>query len=145
MLFAILLVVLLPAAAGAQEGVSCEEEVVVAKDDWLSKYADKYFGNVLSWPAIMAWTNQAAAAEPDKYARIENADVIAVGWTVCIPSAEDAEAFLADYDPGKPSCSLLAAKGANSSSAVGGRPVARLPAWPKCLGSTRNSTQTLRS
>jgi glucose/mannose transport system substrate-binding protein len=117
MLFALLLVVLLPAAAGAQEGVSCEEEVVVAKDDWLSKYADKYFGNVLSWPAIMAWTNQAAAAEPDKYARIENADVIAVGWTVCIPSAEDAEAFLADYDPGKPE--LLFASGEGGQLVVG--------------------------
>ena len=72
------------------------------KDDWLSKYADKYLGNVQSWPAIMAWNNKAAAAEPDKYDKIDNADLIVVGWSICVPSAEDAEAFLANYDPGKP-------------------------------------------
>jgi ribose transport system substrate-binding protein len=101
-LFVLLLVALLPVAAGAQEGVTCAEEVVVQKDDWLSKYADKYYGNVLSWPAIMAWNNQAAAAEPDKYDWIENPDLIIVGWSICVPSAEDADAFLATYDPSKP-------------------------------------------
>jgi glucose/mannose transport system substrate-binding protein len=111
MLFALLLVALLPAAAGAQEGVTCEEEVVVAKDDWLSKYADKYFGNVLSWPAVMAWTNRAAQAEPDKFNAIENPDLISVGWTVCIPSTEDAEAFLAEYDPSKPEMLYAAGEG----------------------------------
>ncbi|NIN66302.1 MAG: hypothetical protein GTO63_16750, partial [Anaerolineae bacterium] len=52
-ILAVLLLTLVPVAASAQEGVVCQEEVIVAKDDWLSKYADKYFGNVLSWPAIM--------------------------------------------------------------------------------------------
>ncbi len=92
----LLLLALLPVVASAQDGVECAEEVVVQKDDWLSKYADKYLGNVLSWPAIMAWNNQAAAAEPDKYDKIENPDLIVVGWSICVPSAEDAEAFLAD-------------------------------------------------
>jgi len=102
MLLVLLLLALVPVFASAQEGVTCAEEVVVQKDDWLSKYADKYLGNVLSWPAIMAWSNQAAAAEPDKYDKIENPDLIVVGWSICVPSAEDAEAFLATYDPGKP-------------------------------------------
>ena len=97
----VLLLALVPVPASAQEGVECAEEVVVQKDDWLSKYGDKYFGNILSWPAIMAWNNQAAAAEPDKYDWIENPDLIEVGWSICIPSAEDAEAFLATYDPSK--------------------------------------------
>ena len=77
-----MLLALLPVVASAQDGVECAEEVVVQKDDWLSKYADKYLGNVLSWPAIMAWNNEAAAAEPDKYDKIENPDFIVVGWSI---------------------------------------------------------------
>jgi peptide/nickel transport system substrate-binding protein len=101
-LLVMLLLALMPVLASAQDGVECAEEVVVQKADWLSKYADKYFGNVFSWPAIMAWSNQAAQAEPGKYDWIDNPDLLIVGWSVCIPSAEDAEAFLAAYDPNKP-------------------------------------------
>jgi sugar lactone lactonase YvrE len=90
----LMLLALVPMVASAQDGVECAEQVSVQKDDWLSKYADKYFGNVLYWPTIMAWNNQAAQAEPDKYDLIENPDLIVVGWSICIPSAEDAEAFL---------------------------------------------------
>jgi glucose/mannose transport system substrate-binding protein len=113
----LLLLAMVPVAASAQEGVSCADEVVVQKDDWLSKYADKYLGNVQSWPAIMAWNNKAAVAEPDKYDKIENADLIVVGWSICVPSAEDAEAFLATYDPGKPE--LLFAGGEGGMVVVG--------------------------
>jgi glucose/mannose transport system substrate-binding protein len=116
-LLVLLLLALMPVLTSAQEGVECAEEVVVQKDDWLSKYADKYLGNVQSWPAIMAWNNQAAAAEPDKYDKIENADLIVVGWSICVPSAEDAEAFLATYDPGKPE--LLFASGEAGQLVVG--------------------------
>jgi glucose/mannose transport system substrate-binding protein len=113
----LLLLALVPLPSGAQEGVKCAQEVVVQKNDWLSKYADKYLGNVQSWPAIMAWNNKAAAAEPDKYDKIENADLIVVGWSICVPSAEDAEAFLATYDPSKPE--LLYAGGAGGQLVVG--------------------------
>jgi glucose/mannose transport system substrate-binding protein len=117
-LFIVLLLALVPVTASAQEPVTCQEEVVVQKDDWLSKYADKYFGNVLSWPAIMAWHNQAAEADPAKFPdKIANADLIEVGWTICVPSAEDAEAFLATYDPDKPE--LLYASGAAGQLVVG--------------------------
>jgi hypothetical protein len=92
----LLLLALVPMVVSAQEGVECAAEVTVQKDDWLSKYADKYLGNVLSWPAIMAWNNQAAEAEPDKYDLIENPNLIVVGWSICIPSAEDAEATLGE-------------------------------------------------
>ena len=98
----VLVFAMVPVVASAQEGAACAEEVSVQRADWLSKYADKYLGNVQSWPAIMAWNNRAAAGEPDKYDKIANADLIVVGWSLCIPSAEDAEAFLATYDPGKP-------------------------------------------
>jgi glucose/mannose transport system substrate-binding protein len=117
-LIAVLLLVLMPIAASAQEPVTCQEEVSVQADDWVSKYAEKYFGNVLSWPAIMALHNQAAEADPAKFPnKIANADVIDVGWTICIPTAEAADAFLATYDPNKPE--LLYAKGAAGQLVVG--------------------------
>jgi len=117
-ILAVLLLTLVPLATSAQEGVVCQEEVVVAKDDWLSKYADKYFGNVLSWPAVMALHNQAALADPAKYPdSIVNADVLEVGWTICVATEEAAEAFLATYDPGKPE--LLYAAGESGQLVVG--------------------------
>jgi hypothetical protein len=39
-ILAVLLLTLVPVAVSAQEMVICQEEVVVAKDDWLSNYAD---------------------------------------------------------------------------------------------------------
>jgi glucose/mannose transport system substrate-binding protein len=115
---AMLLLTLLPVAANAQMMVACQEEVSVAKDDWLSKYADKYFGNVFAWPAIMALHNQAAQESPDKFPnKIGNADVLEVGWTICIPAEDEANAFLATYDPDKPE--QLYAAGAAGQLVVG--------------------------
>jgi glucose/mannose transport system substrate-binding protein len=117
-LIAVVLLVLMPIAVSAQGPVTCQEEVAVQKDDWLSKYADKYFGNVLSWPAIMALHNQAAQADPQKFPdKIINADVLEVGWTICIPTEEEANAFLATYDPSKPE--LLFAAGPAGKLVVG--------------------------
>jgi glucose/mannose transport system substrate-binding protein len=117
-LIAVMLLVLMPIAASAQGPVTCQEEVTVQKDDWLSKYADKYFGNVLSWPAIMALHNQAAQADPQKFPdKIVNADVLEVGWAICIPTEQEANAFLATYDPSKPE--LLYAAGAAGKLVVG--------------------------
>ena len=78
-----------PAATLAQD-VSCESDVVVQADDWLSKIADKFYGNVLAFPAIMEATN----AQGGDYATIANPDVIEPGWKLCIPSAEYAQAML---------------------------------------------------
>src|SRR5690606_8635095 len=104
--------------ASAQGTVACDEEVVVVKDDWLAKFADKYFGNPYAWPAIMAWHNQAAQADAAKFPnKIINADLIEVGWTLCIPSTADADAFLAKYDPAKPE--MLYAAGASGQLVVG--------------------------
>jgi len=80
-------------AAPVWQGVACEEDVVVQADDWLSKLADKFYGDVLAFPAIVEATNQAHAAD-DSYARIDNSDVIDVGWKLCVPNTEDAQAML---------------------------------------------------
>ena len=75
---------LTPALAQAPEG----EAYNVQADDWLSKIAEKEYGNVLAFPAIVEATN-AKAAEDDSFAVIDNPDVIAVGQKLWIPTEPD--------------------------------------------------------
>lgn len=94
----VILTMLIPAAtvalaAPSQQGVACEEDYSVQADDWLSKLADKFYGDVLAYPAIFDATNAAAEADAT-YATIANADLIEVGWKLCIPSQADAQALL---------------------------------------------------
>jgi rhamnose transport system substrate-binding protein len=90
-----LVALLIPTAtvALAQDAVACDEDYSVQADDWLSKLADKFYGDVLAYPAIFEATN-AAAATDSSYATIANADLIEPGWKLCIPSAEDAQAMM---------------------------------------------------
>ena len=81
------------AAPLPQETVACEQEVVVQADDWLSKIAEKIYGDVLAYPAIAEATN-AKSVEDNTFAKIENVDVIEVGWKLCVPSLADAEVLL---------------------------------------------------
>jgi branched-chain amino acid transport system substrate-binding protein len=80
-------------AAPAWQGAACEQDVVVQADDWLSKLSDKFYGDVLAFPAIVQATNQQNAAD-DSYARIVNPDIIEAGWKLCVPSGADAVAML---------------------------------------------------
>jgi peptide/nickel transport system substrate-binding protein len=75
------------------QGITCETEVTVQADDWLSKLADKFYGDVLAFPAIVAATS-AQAGSDDSFAVLNNPDVIEVGWKLCVPSVADAEALL---------------------------------------------------
>ena len=97
----IAMLALLVPAAGAAPLQAGGEDYTIAGADWLSKLADKYFGNIMAFPAIMAATNQ-KHLEDSSYALIENADLIEPGWKLYIPTTEEAEAFLDKYDPGKP-------------------------------------------
>ncbi len=81
------------AAPLQQQAVACEQEVIVQADDWLSKIAEKIYGDVFAYPAIAEATN-AKNAEDSSFANIENVDVIEVGWKLCVPSADDAQAIL---------------------------------------------------
>jgi hypothetical protein len=81
---------LAPLPTLAQGDVACENEVVVQASDFLSTIADKYYGNILAYPAIMEATN----AQDGDYATIDNPDVIEPGWKLCIPSTEDAQTLL---------------------------------------------------
>jgi peptide/nickel transport system substrate-binding protein len=82
----------LAAPSPQEEGQS----YVIQKDDWLSKLAEKYLGDVQAWPAIMLATNKKAETD-STFHRIDYADVIELGWTVWIPGAEEAEQLLAEY------------------------------------------------
>jgi heat shock protein HslJ len=57
----------------------------VQEDDWLSKLADKYYGDMFAYPVIVEATN-AQAVEDDRFAMITNPDVIEVGQKLWIPA-----------------------------------------------------------
>jgi peptide/nickel transport system substrate-binding protein len=96
-----LLLMAAPTVTLAQGDVVCETDVVVQADDWLSKIADKFLGDVLAFTAIAEATN-AKAQTDDSYATIEDVNVIEVGWKLCIPTAEQAQAAIASQQAASP-------------------------------------------
>jgi rhamnose transport system substrate-binding protein len=95
MLTVMLVLLLAATSAFAQEGVACEEDYSVQADDWLSKLADKFYGDIFAYPAIFEATN-AMAKTDSSYATIANPDLIEPGWKLCIPSLEDAQKLLGE-------------------------------------------------
>jgi hypothetical protein len=66
----------------------CEDEYTVQAGDWLSRIAEKFFGDVLAFDQIVQATNDQTDG---KYADIENPDLIEPGWVLCIPPATSNE------------------------------------------------------
>jgi iron complex transport system substrate-binding protein len=97
LLISILLIAIVPrsilAAPPGQSAVTCVETYTVQADDWLSKISAKFLGNALAYPALVAATNQ-QHVQDSTFAQITNPDVIEVGWKICVPSAEAAQALL---------------------------------------------------
>jgi ABC-type sugar transport system substrate-binding protein/LysM repeat protein len=86
------LLAVLPAtvsAAPARAAPNCDSTYVVQADDWLSKLADKFYGDVLAYPAIALATNANQATDAT-FAQIMDPDRIEVGQKLCIPSKDDA-------------------------------------------------------
>ncbi len=81
------------AVPGYAQEPACDDTYTVQADDWLSKLADRFFGTYLAYPAIVDATN-AMNSQDDSYAKIKNPDEIEIGQQLCIPSSEEAEAFL---------------------------------------------------
>lgn len=71
-----------PAAQTEQEG----QEYTVQANDWLSRLAEKFYGDVMAYPTIVEATN-AKAAQDNSFAVINNPDVIEVGQKLWIPNA----------------------------------------------------------
>ncbi len=107
---------LMAAPTFAQDAATCDDVYTVQADDWLSKVAERYFGTILAFPAIIDATNAAANVD-ESFTAIQNPDEIEVGQQFCIPTQEEAEAFLnpvapegkvlvefwtTDNDPGRP-------------------------------------------
>jgi glucose/mannose transport system substrate-binding protein len=117
-LFALLVAIVPASLVGAaplsQEG----EDYTVQADDWLSKLADKFYGDVNAYWAIMSATNEANAEDPS-YTKIENPDAIEVGSKLRIPSSDEAVAFMADFDPAEGDVSKLFASGEAGQMLVG--------------------------
>ncbi|MCB0177912.1 MAG: hypothetical protein KDI62_06770 [Anaerolineae bacterium] len=80
--------------AADETGLVCEEEYIVVADDWLSKLADKYFGDLFLYPAIVTATREKNQVDTS-FAAIDNPDVIEPGWKLCIVSTEAARELVA--------------------------------------------------
>lgn len=65
-------------AAPAAQGVTCEETYVVQADDWLSKLADRYYGDIFAYPAIVMATNLMSTTDGG-FTNIANPVAIEIG------------------------------------------------------------------
>ncbi|MBN1994699.1 MAG: ABC transporter substrate-binding protein [Anaerolineae bacterium] len=87
----VLVLALLPATVAAQgEGST----YTVQADDWLSKLAEKEYGDILAYPAIVYYTNQMAKTD-SSLTKVTDPNSIEVGDVLYLPSAEEAAAYLA--------------------------------------------------
>jgi uncharacterized surface protein with fasciclin (FAS1) repeats len=76
---------------GAELG--CSTDYVVQADDWLSKIADKFYGDPLAYPTIFDATNAAASAG-GAYQEIADPNIIDVGQTLCIPEGPETQTIV---------------------------------------------------
>ncbi len=76
-------------AAPVHQGEVCAQDYVVQANDWLSKLAEKQYGDPFAYTSIVEATNAAAAAD-ESFATIDNPDVIEVGWRLCLTHGDEA-------------------------------------------------------
>lgn len=79
----------------------CAENYVVQASDSLSQIAAKYLGDPFAFSQIVEATN-AAAADDQTYAAIDDPDLIEVGQTICIPGSPEAATTTAGEDASTP-------------------------------------------
>ena len=91
---AMMMALLPPAFAAASPPNQLEGKVyTVQKDDWLSKIAEKEYGDILAYPAIVYYNNL-KAKEDTTFTHIANPNLIEIGWTLYLPTPEEAMAYL---------------------------------------------------
>jgi carbonic anhydrase len=100
---AVVLSMLLVSAASAAGPLPQEEgqAYTVQAGDWLSKIAEKYYGDVMAYPLIVEATN-AKAKEDSSFATITDPDMIEVGQKLWIPVAAGAEEHAGEETAHKP-------------------------------------------
>lgn len=94
-----LLFTMLPVVAvAAPPAQAAGKTYTIQKDDWLSKIADKEYGDILVYPAIVHYNNQKAETD-STFTRIEDPNLIEVGWTIYLPTPDEAAAYLQTIPP----------------------------------------------
>lgn len=76
-------------AAPTRQKAICAQDYVVQAGDWLSKLAEKHYGDGLAFPRIVEATNTAQSGD-DSYATITDPNRLEVGWKVCLATADEA-------------------------------------------------------
>ncbi len=87
---------LAPGTIHGQTPVTCARDIIVQSGDTLSTLAARYLGGSLDYNRIVEATNTKAAADAS-YTTIDNPNMIAVGWKLCLPGS--AAAALAPVSP----------------------------------------------
>ena len=88
-----ILMALLPAITLAAPLLQTGGAYTVQAEDTLGKIAEKEYGDPLAYTAIVYFNNQ-KAVEDDTLTLIENPDVVEPGWTIYLPTPEEANAYL---------------------------------------------------
>lgn len=83
-------------ASAASPLAQTGQEYTVQADDWLSKLAEKNYGDVLAWPVIWKAT-LAKAEQDDSFAVIADPNIIEVGQKLWIPDESEAAGLLAAF------------------------------------------------
>jgi heat shock protein HslJ len=79
------LLLVLPAATVSAQGPTDCQPYTIQTGDWLSKIAQKYYGDPLAYDVIVLANN---SDNDDDYTDIDNPDVIEPGWVLCIAGQE---------------------------------------------------------
>jgi hypothetical protein len=87
------LLVFIAPGVRADQNKLCAEIYVTQANDWLSKIAEKFLGDITAFPAIIVATNTQHSLD-SSFAQITNPDAIEAGWKICIPLTPEAEAIL---------------------------------------------------
>lgn len=85
-----LVIALLPGAVMAAGG----KNYTIQADDWLSKLADKEYGNVLAYPAIVYYNNLMAKTD-QAFTVVADPNNIEVGKVIYLPTADEVKVYLA--------------------------------------------------
>lgn len=79
---------LVPEPVAAQRTTICIADVIVQAGDSLSAIAIRNFGASAAYTQIVEATNAQSVTDPT-YARIENPELLQIGWKLCIPPTQN--------------------------------------------------------
>lgn len=94
-----LIITLLPSTVLAAPPLQeAGQEYTVQADDWLSKLAEKFYGDPLAYPAIVEATNTKSSSDTT-FVSIDDPNMIEAGQKLFIPTAQQASTLLGEQVP----------------------------------------------